>query len=141
MPRSRLLHAKEQPHLISLPANPYDVAEVVYRCVSVEGWIVYCQNRYSVPWRYIGLTLPVRITQEELIVYGPHIEEIARHPLFARHLTGEAHLEKEHQPRDDSEKKYEVLKTDFGSMKNKHFDHQPKVNTIGCPCSFPSHIF
>jgi hypothetical protein len=29
------LHAEEQPHLIPLPANPYDVAEVVYR--SVDG--------------------------------------------------------------------------------------------------------
>ena len=77
-------YQQEQPYLIPLPDHPYDTAEVVYRCVSVEGWIVYCQNRYSVPWRYIGLTLPVRITEEELIVYGPQIEEIARHPLFAR---------------------------------------------------------
>lgn len=107
---------KEQPHLIPLPEHPYDTAEVVYRCVSVEGSIVYCQNRYSVPWRYIGLTLPVRITEEELIVYGPHIEEIARHPLFARHVTGQVHLKNEHQPRDDSEKKYEVLKQRYGEL-------------------------
>ncbi len=107
---------QEQPHLIRLPDHPYDTAEVVYRCVSVEGWIVYCQNRYSVPWRYIGMTLPVRITQEELIVYGPHIEEISRHPLFARHLTGQAHLEKEHQPRDDRDKKYEVLKQRYQEL-------------------------
>ncbi len=109
-------YQKEQPYLIPLPTHPYDTAEVVYRCVSVEGWIVYCQNRYSVPWRYIGLTLPVRITEQELIVYGPHIEEIARHPLFARHLSGQAHLEKEHQPRDDSEKKYEVLKQRYQEL-------------------------
>jgi hypothetical protein len=109
-------YQKEQPYLIPLPAHPYDTAEVVYRCVSVEGWIVYCQNRYSVPWRYIGLTLPVRITEQELIVYGPHIEEIARHPLFARHLTGQAHLRKDHQPRDDSEKKYEVLKQRYQEL-------------------------
>jgi transposase len=109
-------YQKEQPHLIPLPDHPYDTAEVVYRCVSVEGCIVYCQNRYSVPWRYIGLTLPVRITDEELIVYGPHIEEIARHPLFARHLTGQAHRQKEHQPRDDGEKRYEVLKQRYDEL-------------------------
>ena len=106
----------EQPHLIPLPDHPYDTAEVVYRCVSVEGCIVYCQNRYSVPWRYIGLTLPVRITDQELIVYGPQIEEIARHPLLARHLIGQAHLYQEHQPRDDSEKKYEVLKQRYEEL-------------------------
>jgi hypothetical protein len=82
----------------------------------VEGCVVYCQNRYSVPWRYIGLTLPVRITDQELIVYGPRIEEIARHPLFARHLIGQARLHKEHQPRDDSEKKYEVLKQRYEEL-------------------------
>lgn len=109
-------YQQEQPHLIPLPDHPYDTAEVVYRCVSVEGWIAYCQNHYSVPWRYIGLTLPVRITDEELIVYGPHIEEIARHSLFARHLTGQAHLQKEHQPRDDAEKKYEVLKQRYDEL-------------------------
>jgi transposase len=109
-------YQKEQPYLIALPEHAYDTAEVVYRCVSVEGWIVYCQNRYSVPWRYIGLTLPVRITEQELIVYGPQIEEIARHPLFARHLTGKAQLKKEHQPREDSEKKYEVLKQRYEEL-------------------------
>jgi hypothetical protein len=62
------------------------------------------------------LTLPVRITEEELIVYGPHIEEIARHPLFARHLIGQAHVQKEHQPRDDREKKYEVLKQRYDEL-------------------------
>jgi transposase len=109
-------YRREQPYLIPLPHHPYDTAEVVYRCVGVEGWIVYCQNRYSVPWRYIGLTLPVRITEEELIVYGPHIEEVARHPLFDRHLTGQAHLQKDHQPRDDQEKKEEVLKQRYDEL-------------------------
>ena len=107
---------KEQPCLIPLPDHPYDTAEVVYRCVSVEGVIVYCQNRYSVPWRYIGLTLPVRITEQELIVYGPRIEAIARHPLFGRHVTGQAHLEKAHQPRDEGENKYEVLKQRYEEL-------------------------
>jgi hypothetical protein len=109
-------YQQEQAYLTPLPAHPYDTAEVVYRCVSVEGWIVYCQNRYSVPWRYIGLTLPVRITEQELIVYGPHIDEIARHPLFARQVTGQAQLQAEHQPRDDNERKYEFLKQRYEEL-------------------------
>ncbi len=44
----------EVAHLIPLPTHPFDTAEVVYRCVTTEAVIAYCQNRYSVPWRYIG---------------------------------------------------------------------------------------
>lgn len=106
----------ERSFLIPLPAHPYDTAEVVYRCVGVEGWIVYCQNRYSVPWRYLGLTLPVRISENEVIIYGPQIEEVARHPLFPRQVVGQAHLCQEHQPRDDGEKKYEILKQRYDEL-------------------------
>ena len=106
----------EVSHLIPLPAHPYDTAEVVYRCVSTEGLVAYCQNRYSVPWRHIGLTLPVRITETEVIIYGPQIEEIARHPLFPRDIAGEVRRLKQHQPSDDTEKKYEILKVRFEEL-------------------------
>src|SRR5271154_3457725 len=51
-------HAEERPHLIALPATPYDVAIVEYRVVNVEGFVAYQQNFYSVPWRHIGQALP-----------------------------------------------------------------------------------
>lgn len=107
---------EEVSHLIPLPAQPFDTAEVVYRCVTTEGRITYAQNRYSVPWRYIGLTLPVRITEREIIIYGPQIEEVARHGLFPKHETGRVSQRKEHLPADDAEKKYEILKTRFDEM-------------------------
>jgi transposase len=113
-PRER--HQEELPHLIPLPAHPYDTAEVVYRCVNTEGMIVYCQNRYSVPWRYLGLMLPVRITEEEIIIYGPHIEEIARHRLLPRQVTGESVRLAEHEPADDGEKKYEILRQRYEEL-------------------------
>jgi transposase len=107
---------EEVSHLIPLPAQAFDTAEVVYRCVTTEGRITYAQNRYSVPWRYIGLTLPVRITETEIIIYGPQIEEVARHRLFAKHETGRISELKSHLPRDDSERKYEILKTRFDEL-------------------------
>ena len=82
-------HAEERPYLIPLPATPYDVAEVAYRVVNVEGYVAYQQNFYAVSCRYIGQALPVRVTATELIVYGPHIDEVARHPLFGRHAQGQ----------------------------------------------------
>ena len=72
------LHAEECPHLLPLPEKPYDTAEVVYRTVSTEGWISYRQNVYSVPWQHIARVLPVRITECEVIIYGPNLEELVR---------------------------------------------------------------
>ena len=43
------LHQEELAHLIPLPAQASDVAPVVYRTVSVEGLVTYCQNGYSLP--------------------------------------------------------------------------------------------
>jgi transposase len=91
-------HAEELPHLIPLPAASYHVAVVDYRVVNVEGDIVYRQNLYSVPWRHIGQALPVRITETELIVYGPKIDEVARHSLFPRGTTGQRSVLPEHRP-------------------------------------------
>jgi len=77
-------HAEEQPHLLALPAHPYDTARVVYRVVDVEGFVSYERNSYSVPWRLVGQMLAIRITETELIVYDHRLEEIARHELFLR---------------------------------------------------------
>ena len=109
-------YEQERAHLIPLPEHPYDTAEVVYRCVNGEGMIVYCQNRYSVPWRYIGLMVPVRITEDEVVIYGPEIEEIARHPLLSREVAGRTSQCKEHLPGDDGEKKLETLKQRYDEL-------------------------
>lgn len=106
----------ERPHLIALPDCPYDTAEVVYRCVTSEGHITYSQNRYSVPWHYIGLTLPVRVTETEVVVYGPEIEEIARHRLFGPHEAGQVSACDAHRPSNDSNHKYVVLKQRFEAL-------------------------
>src|SRR5260370_5765800 len=72
-------YAEEQPHLIALPAQAYDTACVLYRSVNAEGCIAYRQNFYEVPWRYLGQLLPVRITEHEVLIYSPTVEEISRH--------------------------------------------------------------
>ena len=99
------LHAEELPYLIPLPDKPYDTAEVVYRTVNAEGMVAYRQNFYSVPWRYLGQVLPVRITEEELIVYGPDLEVLARHPLLPRTVTGQQSESPEHRPQEDSKQR------------------------------------
>lgn len=106
-------YAEERPHLLPLPAQPYDTALVVHRIVNVEGFVAYRQNFYSVPWRYLGQTLPVRVTEDEVIIYTPRVEEIARHRLLPLQVTGQRCEDKAHRPRDDSAEQLTLLRERF----------------------------
>ena len=109
-------HAEERPHLIALPATPYDVATVEYRVVNVEGCVVYRQNSYSVPWRYIGQALPVRVTDTEVIVYSPQLEEVARHRLVPRGQTGQRCVQPGHRPSPDPRQHEGMLRDRFAEL-------------------------
>jgi hypothetical protein len=109
-------HAQERPHLIALPAVPYDLATVAYRVVNVEGFIAYQQNYYSVPWRHIGCALAVRITEAELIVYDPQIEEVARHRLLPGGVSGQRCEHKAHRPSSDPRQHEALLRQRFGEL-------------------------
>ena len=65
------------------------MSPVCYRVVNVDGDIAYRQNRYSVPWRHTGRSLPVRVTETEVIIYDPLVQEIARHLVFPRSVNGQ----------------------------------------------------
>ena len=110
-------HAEEQAHLLKLPDNPYDTARVVYRVVDVEGMIAYENNFYSTPWRFVGRMLPVRITEQDLIVYDPaSLEVVARHCLVPRSLKGERRIDVAHRPTRDAKEQEEVLRERFGEL-------------------------
>src|SRR5215475_13125070 len=110
------LYEEERPHLLALPAQPYDTARVLYRTVDPEGHVAWLQNFYSVPWQCIGELLPVRVTEKELIVYGPDVKEIARHELFPSGITGQKHSLPEHSPGRDLQHKRELLKQRFAEF-------------------------
>lgn len=110
------LFQEEKPHLLSLPARPYDTAQVLYRTVNSEGHVMYRQNFYSVPWQRIGELLPLRITEKELIVYGPDVSEVARHELYPSGTTGEKHSLPQHSPGRDSHQKCALLKERFAEF-------------------------
>jgi transposase len=109
-------YAEEQRHLVSLPAHPYDTALVVYRIADVEGFVCYRQNYYSVPWRHLGQALPLRITEDEVIVYSPDVAEIARHRLFPRGASLQRSVDKAHRPRDDSQEQLTLLRERFSDL-------------------------
>src|SRR5208283_4093016 len=110
------LHQEELPHLIPLPAQPYEVSSVIYRAVNVEGLITYRQNGYSVPWRQIGSVLPVRVTEIEVIIYSPQVEEIARHRLLPSTTTGQRSVHKEHLPSADARLRQAQLEERFAAL-------------------------
>jgi transposase len=112
-------HAEEQPHLIGLPARPFDASEVVYRTVDAEGFVVYRQNFYSAPWRLIGQPVAVRTTPGELVIHDRAFVEAARHPLWPRTVAGERRRCPEHEPPRDVQRRSEQLRqrfAEFGSV-------------------------
>jgi transposase len=128
------LYQEELPFLLPLPANPYDTAEVLYRVVNVEGYIAYRQNFYSVPWQRIGDLLPVRVTENELIVYGPDILEIARHERFPTSVNGQRRTDKRHLPGSDVRHRHELLRQrfeEFGAQGVFFFEELVKTRRYG----------
>ena len=118
-------YAAEKTHLIPLPTQPYDTALVLYRSVNAEGFIAYRQNFYAVPWCYIGRLLPVRITEHEVVVYSPSIEEVARLALLPRTVTGQRQGCASHPGRADARERLALLQERFhelGPVARRFFD-------------------
>jgi transposase len=109
-------HARERPHLIGLPLAPYDTALVVYRHVNAEGFLAYRLNFYSVPWSYIGQILPMRITEREVVIYSPTLEEIVRHPLAPVSVTGLRQEHSSHHPTGDPHERLVLLQQRFDQL-------------------------
>jgi transposase len=109
-------HAEERPHLIPLPARPYDTSEVVYRTVDAEGFVVYRQNFYAAPWRLLGQSVAVRVTEDEVVIHDRTFVEVTRHPLFPRGVTGQRSCRKEHEPPRDTQRRSEQLAAQFAAF-------------------------
>jgi transposase len=110
------LHQEEQPHLIALPAKPYDCAAVLYRTVNAAGFISYRQNAYSVPWRHIGQVVPVRVTETEVVIYDRQVQELARHALWPRTATGQRSTQPAHRPGEDTRQRQAQLQERFADL-------------------------
>jgi transposase len=113
-PRQR--YDRERAQLLPLPGADFDTALVLYRHVNVEGYLAYRLNFYSVPWSYIGQVLPVRITENEVVIYAPGIEEIARHAVLPRSTQGVRQTLKNHHPTDDPRQRERLLRQRFEQL-------------------------
>jgi hypothetical protein len=75
------MYAEEHPYLQRLPANHYDTSLVTQKVVNQESCILWEGYQYVVPEKYMFELCPVRITENQMIVYTPEGEQIACHPL------------------------------------------------------------
>src|SRR6516164_1266775 len=111
-----LRHEREQPQLLTLPSCDFDTALVLYRHVDVEGFITHRLNHYSVPWSYIGQVLPVRVSEDEVIVYSGGLDEIARHRLLPATVSGSRQTLKGHHPAADPGQRELLLRQRFSEL-------------------------
>jgi hypothetical protein len=72
---------EEQAYLQPLPANHYDTSLVMHKVVNQESCIYWQGYQYVVPVKYMFELCPLRVTENQLIVYSPSGEQIVCHPL------------------------------------------------------------
>lgn len=88
----------EAAELRPLPDVRYDVAEWVYnRSVNLDFHVVYARNRYSVPHRYVGRKVDLRVGESTLAIYHAG-ERIATHPLFPSYVRNAYSTDPAHMP-------------------------------------------
>jgi transposase len=92
------LFAEELALMRPLPCHPYDTARVLYKLCDIEGFIAWEGNWYSLPYEYVTDILPVRVTENELLVYKADLTCVARHPLLPRGAQRRSVLDG-HRPR------------------------------------------
>jgi transposase len=74
--------AAEQPAMAPLPAEPFDPARLLQARVDGRARVCVRQNYYSVPARYAGRRLPVRLSASSIeVLDGPRV--VARHERVA----------------------------------------------------------
>jgi len=113
-PRQR--HAEELLQLLPLPACDFQADLVVYRTVDVEGFVAWRGNRYGVAYCHIGRLLAVRLSETELIVYGPGLHESARHALLPRSCTGQQRVLPGQHPKVDGKLQQAQLQERFTAL-------------------------
>ena len=84
-----LFLTEEKSRLQQLPAHAYDCGQVLLRVCTIDGFIEFETNRYSVPYEYVGDILALKATDHDIFIYNPYIELIASHQ---RHPDGNAKI-------------------------------------------------
>ena len=68
------------------------------------------------PWSYIGQVLPVRVTEDEVIIDAISLDEIARHRLLPSTQSGVRQTIKSHHPAADPGQRTALLQQRFAEL-------------------------
>ncbi len=108
--------AEEAPHLRPLPAHPYDTARILYRLCDSMGCIAWDGNLYEVPYAHVTDYLPVRVTSEQVIVYGRDLCPVAIHERRPKGQHERARLEGRDTPQRSRGAELDVLRPAFDAL-------------------------
>ncbi len=75
------LYTEEHPYLQRLPVNHFDTSLITQKVVNQESCILWDGYQYVVPQKYMFEQCPIRITEEQMVIYSPMGEQIACHTL------------------------------------------------------------
>jgi transposase len=78
-PPLELFMEQERSALQPLPLHDYDSSEVALRVCSIDGFLDFETNRYSVPYEYVADILTLKATEHEVFIYSSEIELVAHH--------------------------------------------------------------
>jgi len=74
-----LFLAEEASVLQPLPLHRYDTSQVGFRVCSMDGFVQWGTNKYSVDYAFVGEIMTVKATENKIIVYSPEIRKVACH--------------------------------------------------------------
>jgi transposase len=74
---------EEKPHLLPLPAKPYDTRDVYVRIVNATGHVHHETNQYSVPDGHIGERVYVCVGLERVEIVGTRAQRLVEHERLA----------------------------------------------------------
>jgi transposase len=74
---------EEKPHLLPLPAKPYDTRDVYVRVVNATGHVHHATNQYPVPDGHVGERVYVCVSLDRVQIVGTRAERLAEHERLA----------------------------------------------------------
>jgi transposase len=74
-----LFMEQEANALQPLPLKPHDCAEVAHRVCTLDGFIEFDTNLYSVPYDCVGDILAFRALEHEIFIYNQELDLVAHH--------------------------------------------------------------
>ncbi len=80
----KLFMEQEKEALLPLPKHPYDSSEIIMRVCRCDGFLEFETNRYSAPSEYVADILTIKATEQEVFIYGPELNLVAKHERLPR---------------------------------------------------------